>query len=299
MGVHAHVVRDEQDRGADLALDAADHAEHVLLHDDIERGRRLVGDDEVGPADRGKRDGGALAHAAGQLVRIGRQHRGIELHPRQMGDDRAASNCSSGCRRCAARRNRRKLCREPPQRIEHVHRALHDVGEVPPADPRHLRRRRAVQPAVARQEREIDAAADDLQRRLDDAGDGLDQRGLAGARFAGEAVDLAAPDVEGDAVNRPDVAVDAEIAGAEMRLQVADRQDRPRRCRLRASVATAWPALIASPPPMRLSRLRGSMYSFIETASRNSPTKVMITTTVGKAIHHQMPATIAVCWLAQ
>ena len=35
----------------DLALHLADHAEHVLLHHHVERGGRLVGDDEVGPAD--------------------------------------------------------------------------------------------------------------------------------------------------------------------------------------------------------------------------------------------------------
>ena len=74
IGVHAHIVGDEQERGADLALDVADHAEHVLLHDDVERRRGLVGDDEVGPADGGERDGDALAHAAGELVRIGGQH---------------------------------------------------------------------------------------------------------------------------------------------------------------------------------------------------------------------------------
>ena len=64
MGMHAHVVGHEQHRRADLALDAADHAEHVLLHHDVERGGGLVGDDEVGTADGGERDGRALAHAA-------------------------------------------------------------------------------------------------------------------------------------------------------------------------------------------------------------------------------------------
>ena len=92
-------------------------------------------------------------------------------------------------------------------------------------------------------------AADHLQRRLDGAGDGLDQRGLAGTGFAGEAVDLAAPDVEADAVDRPDVALDAEMAGAEMRLQVAHRQDRRRRVGLPVSVAAAGAALMTSPCP--------------------------------------------------
>ena len=41
------------------------------------------------------------------------------------------------------------------------------------------------------------------------------------------------------------------------------------------------------------------MYSFIETASRKRPMKVMMTSATGKTIHHQTPATSAVCWLAQ
>ena len=64
-----------------LALDLADHAEHALLHHDVERGRRLVGDDELGPADGGERDRHALPHAAGQLVRIGVEHRRLEVQP--------------------------------------------------------------------------------------------------------------------------------------------------------------------------------------------------------------------------
>src|SRR5258708_7122936 len=52
-------------------------------------------------------------------------------------------------------------------------------------------------------------------------------------------------------------------------------------------------------PPVLPRRLRGSMYSFIETASRKRPTKVITTSSTGKKIHHQTPATKAVCWLAQ
>ena len=44
VGVDRHVVRDEQDRGADLLLHLADHREHALLHHDVEGGGRLIGD---------------------------------------------------------------------------------------------------------------------------------------------------------------------------------------------------------------------------------------------------------------
>ncbi len=156
-----------------------------------------------------------------------------------------------------------------------------------------------MQPSVARQEREFHGASDHFQRRLDGASDGLDQRGLAGTGLAGQTVDLTALDVEGDAVDRFDVAIDAEMAGAEMRPQIPDRQDRPIVVRLLCVRKAGRSGGHDVTRPMRLNRLRGSMYSFMDTASRNSPMNVMITTMVGKAIHHHTPATIAVCWFAQ
>src|SRR5712664_3769365 len=170
---------------------------------------------------------------------------------------------------------------------------------MPPANARHFGRRRAMQSPVPRQEREFHGASDNIQRRLDRASDGLDQRGLAGTGLAGQTVDLSALDVEGNAVDRFDVAIDAEMAGAEMRLQIPDRQDRPIIVRLSCVCKAGRNGGHDVTRPMRLNRLRGSMYSFMDTASRNSPMNVMITTMVGKAIHHQTPATIAVCWFAQ
>ena len=108
VGVHGHVVRDEQDRRAHLALDLADHAEHALLHDHVERGRGLVGDDELRPADGCERDGDPLAHAAGQLVRIGVEHRGLEVQPLQV----ALDDCEElglGLADMRVRRSRRRI----------------------------------------------------------------------------------------------------------------------------------------------------------------------------------------------
>ena len=94
--------------------------------------------------------------------------------------------------------------------------------------------------------------------------------------FAGQAVDLARRDREADIVDRPHVARHAERRGPVIGAQAFDGEDRRHRS-------------------VRPSRLRGSMYSFIETASRKSPMKVMTTSSTGKKIHHQMPATSAVC----
>ena len=57
-------------RPAGVALQLVHQVEHLRLHGDVERGGRLVGEEQVGVA--GERDGDhdALAHAAGEFVRI-------------------------------------------------------------------------------------------------------------------------------------------------------------------------------------------------------------------------------------
>jgi SAM-dependent methyltransferase len=91
-------------------------------------------------------------------------------------------------------------------------------------------------------------------RRADEAGNCLDQRRLARARFARKPEDLVAFDIEANVVDRTYFARDTEVRAAEMSLQVLDAQDRL--------------AAHCAPPPIRARRLRGSMYSFIDTERR-------------------------------
>ena len=275
--MHRHVVGDEQDRGAELALDLADHRQHVLLHDHVERGRRLVGDDELGPAHRGQRNRHPLAHAARELVRIGVEHVGPELHTRQMAPHRVEE---PGHRLLDVTKGEvDERMTHPAHRVQHAHRTLHDVAEMAPADRGERVASGALHLDGAGREIEGDGAGQYLERRLGGGGDGLDQRGLAAARFARQPVDLARFDREAHLVDSTHVAGHAESRGAVVGSQAVDDKDAHR--------------------SVRPSRLRGSMYSFIDTASRNSPMKVMTTSSTGKKIHHQMPATSAVCWLAQ
>ena len=60
--------------GAVVNLQRLDEPEHLALHGDVEGGRRFVGDDQLGLAGKGDGDQHALAHAAGQLVRVLPQH---------------------------------------------------------------------------------------------------------------------------------------------------------------------------------------------------------------------------------
>ena len=70
-GYDAHVVSDEQYRRAAAATQTLQEFEDLRLHRDVERGGGFVGDDELGVGDYGEGDDDALAHAAGEHMRVG------------------------------------------------------------------------------------------------------------------------------------------------------------------------------------------------------------------------------------
>ena len=72
-GDHAHVVRDQHDGHPVRSLQRADQLEDLGLDGHVERGRRLVGDQQLRVARERHRDHHALAHAAGELVREARR----------------------------------------------------------------------------------------------------------------------------------------------------------------------------------------------------------------------------------
>ena len=71
VGDDRQVVADEQQRHAALAHQAVEQLEDLGLGGDVERGRRLVGDQQLRAAGERHGDGDALALAARDLVRIG------------------------------------------------------------------------------------------------------------------------------------------------------------------------------------------------------------------------------------
>ena len=71
VGDDAEIVRDEQDRHAELGLELLHELQDLRLDRDVERGRRLVGDQQGRPAHQRHRDHRALAQSARQLERIG------------------------------------------------------------------------------------------------------------------------------------------------------------------------------------------------------------------------------------
>ena len=72
-GDNREIVGDPDQRGAGLGAQLLHLVDDLRLGGDIERGRRLVGNDQVRLVQHGDRDSDALAHAAGELMRIGAQ----------------------------------------------------------------------------------------------------------------------------------------------------------------------------------------------------------------------------------
>ena len=70
---HTEVVRDEQHRQSAAAPQRIEQVEDLRLDGDVERGRRLIENEQLGIADQRLRDQHALLHAAAQLMRIGLQ----------------------------------------------------------------------------------------------------------------------------------------------------------------------------------------------------------------------------------
>ena len=81
----------------------ASSGQHLRLHGDVEGGRRLVGDDELRPAGHRHGDHRALAHAAGELVRVlaRRGPPGRRCRPRAGARRRAAGAWPRARRPCA------------------------------------------------------------------------------------------------------------------------------------------------------------------------------------------------------
>ena len=69
-GGQLQVVGDEQHRQAELAAQVVQDRHHLGLGGDVERGRRLVGEQQLRLGQQRGGDHDALQHAAGQLVRV-------------------------------------------------------------------------------------------------------------------------------------------------------------------------------------------------------------------------------------
>ena len=173
-----------------------DQVEHLRLHRDVERRRRLVGDQQVGAAGERHRDHHALPLPAGKLVRI------------EVGRSRAAAPARRAPA-ARARARRRRAARQPLmhaqrlgdlradglQRVERRHRLLEHHADAPAAHARTAPRSLARQ-QVAPVEHD---APGDARARRQQAHDRERGHRLAAAALADQPRTLAARQREGHA----------------------------------------------------------------------------------------------------
>ena len=138
LGDHAEVVRDEDDRHAAVVAQLAEDFENLRLDRDVERGRRLVGDEELRIAREGHRDHHALLLAAGHLMRI-RIDPLLRLRDADFVQQVDRLLAGLGLRRVLMEDDRfHDLRADGEHRVQRGHRLLKDHADVAAADRLHL-----------------------------------------------------------------------------------------------------------------------------------------------------------------
>ena len=196
-GDHAHVVGDEQHGGAVVALQVADQRENLLLRGDVERGGRLVGDQQLRFQHQRHRDHDALALAARQPVRVGGENPLDLGQPHLFHHREDALAPRAGIERGVDAQHLVDLAADRHHRIERRHRLLEDH--------RHGGGAQLPQPAIAGGEQffadQLDAAAGGDQRALLQQPHHRQRRHrLARSALADQAQRLAFAHLERDAV---------------------------------------------------------------------------------------------------
>ena len=235
LGHQAQVVRDQHQRGVELAQRIAEHFEDLGLDGHVEGGGRLVRDQQAGRVGQGHSDHHPLGHATRELVRV---LLGAAL---RVGDANQVEELEHALVDGRLRQPRivdadgfADLVTHREDGVQRAGRVLENHGDVAAAHAPELRRRQAEQVASVEQ----GLARDDPGRsRWQEPQDGEHRYTLAGAGFAHDAQGFAGPHVEADPVDRREHAAaraeaDPQIAhvqGCARRLGVRGRRgERPR-----------------------------------------------------------------------
>ena len=215
LGDDAEVVRDHDDPGVVDALHLADDVHDLRLDGDVERRRRLVGDEDLRVAGDRHGDHGPLAHASRELERV------LVRAPLGIGDADPRQQLYGHLRRLAlalalVQHDRLgDLVADLEHGVEAGHGVLEDHRDVVAAHLAHLvlAERQQVAPL------EHDGPLDDLARRVGhQTHDGQGGHRLAGAGLADDADRLVAVEAEAHPVDRlHDTGV-----GEEVRAQTRD-----------------------------------------------------------------------------
>ena len=202
-----------------LVGEAADLRQDLGLDRHVERGRRLVRDDDGRAVQQRDRDRDALAHAAGELVRIGveallRARDADPVEGRPGAASRAALRDTGSCARTAA-----IICVPIVSTgLSVIMGSWNTIAICAPAHPAQRLAPQARDVLPVEQHR----AAGDLARRIDEAEDGIAGDALAGSGFADEAEDASpAP----TAKVTPSTAFTMPACVRKMRAQVPDLEN--------------------------------------------------------------------------
>ena len=153
----AEVVGDEKKRHVQPRLDFLKQRDDLRLHGDVERGGRLVGDEQIGLV--GKRHGNhyALALTAGELMRIALEP-ALRIADADLAEDfqRARARRRSG-QAAVQQQDLADLLLDGVQRIERGHRLLEHDGDLVAAHSLHL---------AFRELQKIAAVESDTARRM-------------------------------------------------------------------------------------------------------------------------------------
>ena len=191
------IVRDVERGGVELIDDVTDGGEHLDLGGDVERGGRLVEDDEVGPAAHRHRGHRPLELSTGDLVRVaeadlrrvGKAQPPVQLH-------RVLLALLPGLDLVLHRR-RGVLVDQLVRGVERRRRGLRHVGDARAAQHAEILLRRGGQLHAV----ELDGTARDAAAVAGEAHGGEPDGRLPRPRLPDEAHDLAAAQVEVDAVH--------------------------------------------------------------------------------------------------
>ena len=212
LGNDAEIVGDQDDRHAGLRLQLAQQVEDLRLHRDIERGGRLVGDQQIRLAGERHRDHDALTHATGHLMRVFVEaaFRRGDAHALQSGDG-AAAQCARGGAAVMRAHRLGDLVADGEHRIEAGHRLLKDHRDAIAANVAHLRQRQVEQvPTV-----EHDLTSGDAARWRHQTHHRQRQHRLAAAGLTDDAERAATTDRDVDAIHRRDIAASGTEHGAK------------------------------------------------------------------------------------
>ena len=144
LGDHAHVVGDQHDRGAPLPAEPLQERDDLRLDRHVERRGRLVRDQELGLRAQRQRQHHALAHAAGELVRVA-----VDARPRALdaGLLQQHDGALAGLRLRQARMRADRLddlVADAVERVEAGQRVLEHHADARAAQLAHLLRRQIV-----------------------------------------------------------------------------------------------------------------------------------------------------------